>query len=36
MSIRIIYGNKALKEMTLPVSLDDFYKIIVQLLTSVI
>ena len=31
-AVRIVNGNKAPEEVTLPVSLDDFYKVIVQLL----
>ena len=32
MAIQIVNGNEAPEEVTLPVSLDDFYKVIVQLL----
>lgn|GEM_PF-5296302 len=32
MAVRIVNGNEAPEEVTLPVSLDDFYKVIVQLL----
>lgn len=32
MAIGIVNGNKAPEEVALPVSLDDFYKVIVQLL----
>ena len=32
MAVRIVNGNEAPKEVTLPVPLDDFYKVIVQLL----
>ncbi len=32
MAVRIVNGNKAPEEVTLSVSFDDFYKVIVQLL----
>jgi hypothetical protein len=32
MAVWIVHGNKAPEEVTLPVSLDNFYKIIIKLL----